>query len=135
MWERQKGVCTHEPLFLFMPHACVSPAQNRESWGQILSPPWLTQSRSSLLFFIFYFLSPSHLLSFTLTHPPAITAGTVEGNENCYTLLHSAALQASLFRMWTFLLGVIFGLLASSRSAQLQGEEPFCLTFSFFLVF
>ncbi|KAM4733645.1 CD44 antigen [Anableps anableps] len=103
-----------------------------------------TPSKSRFLhffFFFFFYISPTHLLSFTHIHPPAITAGSVEGRQNtkrtvtdlCTQLLTQPS-QDSLARMWTFLAGVILGILASGRSNQLQVNSRTCSYAGVFLV-
>ncbi|CAJ1057424.1 CD44 antigen [Xyrichtys novacula] len=54
--------------------------------------------------------------------------------ENCYTPLLTQLSPDVLPRMWTLLLGVTFGLLASSRSDQLQVSSRSCSYSGVFLV-
>ncbi|XP_030282392.1 CD44 antigen isoform X2 [Sparus aurata] len=85
-------------------------------------------------------LRQTHSHTHTHTHRPAtlLAEGKTEPREKCYTHLYNQLLTQpspdALPRMWTLLLGVTFGLLASSRSEQLQVNSRSCSYAGVFLV-
>lgn len=142
VWERQKGVCSHEPLVpscLCATCLCVSQAENRKVRAKSESAPAATRhSRQlpahcqvSFLSLCFLLLSYSFSLSLfhthTHTHRPSLLAEERQDHRRTITHLYSQLFTQpspdALPRMWMLLLGVTFGLLASSSSQQLKGER------------
>lgn len=129
----------------------VSQAENRKVGVKSESAPPATRHSQQLsstapgFLSVSLFCSLTHLLSFTLTHThthkhththqPSLLAERRRDHRRtvkhlyCYSPSSSAI---AMPRMWTLILGVMLGLLASSRS-EIQGEEivPFPSGFRF----
>lgn len=127
----------------------VSQAENWKVGVKSESAPPATRHSQQLsstapgFFSVSLFCSLTHLLSFTLTHThthkhthqPSLLAERRRDHRRtvkhlyCYSPSSSAI---AMPRMWTLILGVMLGLLASSRS-EIQGEEivPFPSGFRF----
>lgn len=134
----------------------VSQAENRKVGVKSESAPPATRHSQQLsstapgFFSVSLFCSLTHLLSFTLTHTqththqPSLLAERRRDHRRTVKHLYCCSPSSSAIampRMWTLILGVMLGLLASSRS-EIQGEEivPFpqwislCLGIFFFII-
>lgn len=98
VWERRKGVCSHEPLFpscVCATTLCVSQAENRKVRAKSESAPAATRHSHQLRvhyqvsFLSVLYCSLTHSVSFPFTHTHAHTRGRgkTRPQKNYYTPL------------------------------------------------